>query len=189
VELADPLKLAAYCAYLAAWAAFAIAAILGALPKLRQPAAESPSTFRLPIVIGTLLQAASAIITTRLMDRGPLHPRPWELAGTLLLAPLGAALFVWAVRSTPKNDHDDTLVTTGAYQWLRHPIYLAFLALLLATGFLVSGGTKLILPLLLYLAGSELRIVTEESDLARKYPDAFVRYRNQTRWRYLPGLR
>ena len=180
------MKIAAYCAYLASWLVFSIAAAVGALPLLRRQT-QQPTAIEAPVWIGTLLQAAAAFAITMSMPDGPLHPRTFELAGALLLAPLGAALFVWALRSVP--DDTDTLVSGGAYALLRHPIYLAFLALLLATGLLISGGTKLILPVLLYLGGSELRIASEERELSRKFPEGFARYRSRTRWRYLPGLR
>lgn len=184
----DLLKIAAYCAYLAAWLVFAIAALAGALPRLRRPSAGT-TAITARALIGTLLQLLAAFAITKSMESGPLHPRRFELVGALLLAPLGGALFVWALRSAPGDADGDTLVTGGAYAWLRHPIYLAFLAMLVATGFLVSGGTKLILPVLLYLSGSELRIASEEGELAKKFPEGYARYRRQTRWRYLPGLR
>jgi protein-S-isoprenylcysteine O-methyltransferase Ste14 len=184
----DPLKITAYCAYLASWLVFAIAAVAGALPRLRtQPAAAT--VIRAPVIIGTLLQVLSALAITAAMESGPLHPGAFELTGALLLAPLGAALFVWALRSVPRNADADTLVTGGAYRRLRHPIYLAFLALLVATGLIISAGLKLILPVLMYLGGSELRIASEEGELARKFPDAYAQYQRRTRWRYLPGLR
>lgn len=184
------MKIAAYCAYLAAWLVFAIAAVAGALPRLRrQPQPAATPAITAPVFIGTLLQVLAAFAITRSMPSGPLQPRTFELAGALLLAPLGAAIFVWALRSVPMDADADTLVTEGAYAWLRHPIYLAFLAILVATGFLISGGTKLILPVLLYLGGSELRIASEEGELAKKFPQSYARYRSRTRWRYLPGLR
>lgn len=167
---------------------FAIAAVVGALPRLRRQVAATTAV-RAPVLIGSLLQVLAALAVTRAMGSGPLHPGTLELAGALLLAPLGAALFVWALRSVPGDAGADTLVTGGAYRWLRHPIYLAFLAMLVATGFFVSGGIKLILPVLLYLGGSELRIASEEGELARKFPGSYAEYRRRTRWRYLPGLR
>ncbi len=105
------------------------------------------------------------------------------MVGVLILAPLGAALFAWALRSVPKDADANKLVTGGAYRWLRHPIYLAFLAMLVATGFVVSGGIRLVFPVILYLAGSELRIASEEEDLAEKFPDTYAEYRSRTRWR------
>jgi len=182
------LKIAAYCGYLAAWLVFAVAAVIGALPRLRRQA-SAPKVITAPALIGTLLQVLAAFAITRSMGSGPLRPRTFELAGALVLAPLGAALFVWALRSVPRDADADTLVTGGAYSWLRNPIYLAFLAMLIATGFLVAGGIKLILPVFLYVAGSELRIASEEGELARKFPEGYALYKTRTRWRYLPGLR
>jgi protein-S-isoprenylcysteine O-methyltransferase Ste14 len=184
----DLLKIAAYCVYLAAWIVFAIAAAAGALLQLRRQAAATMA-ITAPVLIGTLLQILAAFAITRSMGSGPLRPGTFELAGALVLAPLGAALFIWALRSVPQNADGNTLVTGGAYAWLRNPIYLAFLAMLVATGLLVSGGIKLILPVLLYLGGSELRIASEEAELAERFPESYASYRSRTRWRYLPGLR
>jgi protein-S-isoprenylcysteine O-methyltransferase Ste14 len=184
----DPLKIAAYCVYLVAWVVFAIAALAGALPR-RRGQASATRTITGPALIGTLLQVLAAIAVSMSMGSGPLRPRAYELAGALVLAPFGAAIFVWALRSVPRGAHGETLVTEGAYAWLRNPIYLAFLALLLATGLLVSEGVKLILPVVLYVAGSELRIASEEAELARKFGERYTLYRSRTRWRYLPGLR
>ena len=167
---------------------FAIAAVVGALPQLQRKAA-STTKIALPVLVGTVLQVLAAFAVTKSMGSGLLSPRMFELIGALVLAPFGAALFVWALRSAPGDADGETLVTGGAYGWLRNPIYLSFLAMLLATGFLVSGGVKLILPVVLYLAGSELRIASEESELAGKFPEGYAVYRKRTRWRYLPGLR
>ena len=184
----DPLRIAAFCAYLAAWLVFAIAAVVGAVPRLRRHA-EVTARLTAPVIIGTLLQGAAAFAITRSMGSGPLRPHRFELAGVLVLAPLGAAVFVWALRSVPRNADANKLVTGGAYSWLRHPIYLAFFAMLVATGLLVSGGIRLVFPVLIYLAGSELRIAVEEEELAERFPDSYPEYRSRTRWRYLPGLR
>jgi protein-S-isoprenylcysteine O-methyltransferase Ste14 len=81
------------------------------------------------------------------------------------------------------------LATGGAYAWLRHPTYLAFLAMLIATGLVTSAGPKLVAAVILYLVGSELRIAYEETELAEKFPADYAQYRLRTRWRSLPGLR
>ena len=123
------------------------------------------------------------------MSDAPLRPRTFELVGTLVLAPLAASLFVWALRSAPNNGDAETLATGGAYGWVRHPIYLAFLAMLVATGLVISIGFKLVAAVALYLAGSELRIASEEAEMAENFPVAYAQYQKRTRWRYLPGLR
>lgn len=182
------MKIATYCFYLAAWVVFAVAAVAGAVPRLRRQAAAT-TTITAQVLIGTLLQVLAALVVTKSMGGGPLRPRTFELAGALVLAPFGAGLFVWALRSVPRDADQNTLVTGGAYSWLRNPIYLAILAMLVATGFLISSGIKLIPPVLLFRAGSELRIASEERELAEKFPEGYARYQNRTRWRYLPGLR
>jgi len=182
------LRIATYWVYLAAWVIFAITAVAGALARIRRQVAAT-TAITAPVLIGTLLQVLATLAVTKSMGSGPLRPRTFELAGAIVLAPLGAALFVWALRSVPRDADQVTLVTGGAYSWLRNPIYLAFLAMLVATGLLISSGIKLVLPVLLYLAGSELRIASEERELAKKFPERYARYRSRTRWRYLPGLR
>jgi protein-S-isoprenylcysteine O-methyltransferase Ste14 len=182
------LKVTVLCVYLAAWVVFAIAAMAGAWPRLRRQAAAT-TVVTPQVLISSLLQALAAFAVTKSMASGPLRPRTSELAGAFVLAPFGAALFVWALRSVHRCYDGDTLVTRGAYSWLRNPVYLSFLAMLMATGLLTSCGIKLILPVLLYLAGSELRIASEEGELAEKFPKGYEMYRTRTRWRYLPGIR
>lgn len=161
---------------------------MGALPRLRRQAAATP-VITAQAIIGTLLQTLAAFAVTRSMGSGPLRPRTFELIGVLLLAPLGAAIFVWAIQSAPRDADADVLVTGGAYSQVRNPIYLALLAMLVATGLLTSGGVKLILPVFFFLVGSELRIASEEDELRKKFPEAYASYQSRTRWRYLPGLR
>jgi protein-S-isoprenylcysteine O-methyltransferase Ste14 len=186
--LTELLRIAAFCMYLAAWVVSAVAAVASAIPRRNRQAIASVH-ITVPIIVGTLLQGLGALATTLSMGDGPLRPRTFELLGTLALAPLGAFLFVWALRTAPNQGEAETLVTGGAYAWLRHPMYLAFLAMLVATGLIVSAGPKLIPAVVLYLAGSEFRIASEEANLAEKFPAEYSKYRLRTRWRYLPGLR
>jgi hypothetical protein len=135
-----------------------------------------------------IMQPHAAILFDN-QQRSDRWPLVFSNASTMpFTTPSPARMFPCAVQNFPDAD-GDTLVTGGAYSWLRNPIYLAFLVMLLATGFLISGGIKLILPVLLYLAGSELRIASEEGELAEKFPEGHAMYRSRTRWRYLPGLR
>jgi protein-S-isoprenylcysteine O-methyltransferase Ste14 len=138
---------------------------------------------------GMLMQGMSALPITLTLRDAPLRPSISELIGTIALASVAVGLFCWALWSVPSDTATDTLVTSGAYSWLRHPIYLAFLAMLLATGFVVSAGLPLIAAILLYVVGTELRIASEETELVERFPTEYPEYRRKTRWRYLPGLR
>lgn len=180
--------MAAYIAYLAAWCIVAVAAVTGAIPK--PGSLGRPRSGRTGIVIaGTVLQLASAFVITLSLPHGPLRPQTWELAGALLLAPIGAVLYVWALKSPPDGGVANGLVTRGAYALIRHPIYLAFFALLMATGMLASSGYRLAIAAALYLAGSEMRIAREEAEMSDRFPVLYRSYQSRTRWRYLPGLR
>ena len=182
----DDLRIAAFVAYLAAWAVFALGAVVSAIPRVqRRPA--SPILLNAPVLIGTLLQIAPTLAFSLSLGNAPLTPTRLELAGILMSAVLGAALFVGSVLAAPR--HEPRLVTRGVYAWIRHPIYLAFLAMLIATGLLVSAGIVLAAAIIVYLVGCEVRISSEEEDLARKFPGEYRQYRLQTPWRYLPGLR
>lgn len=173
----EPLRVAAFTAYLAALFVVAVAALFG-IARGRGVA----GSISLQGTIGTLLQLAAAMLVSRALPEGPLRPRLWELAGMLALSPLSAWLFVWT--QVPASRSSGELVTEGAYSFVRHPMYLAFLGLLLATGFAVSAGWLLLAAVAIYLLGAELRIAMEEREIAG-YGD----YRAHVRWRYLPGLR
>lgn len=181
----DPLRVAALLAYLVSWIVLVLAAIAGALPRLRGGGRDVSIT--VAGTIGTLAQLCALLAVVLPTGSEPLRPMRTEMAGALLLSPLAAWLFVWAQRSAPEDG--DTLVTTGAYGWLRHPIYLAFLLMLLATGLIVSAGPWLLLAVPLYVAGTELRIASEEGELSRRFAGQYAAYLRRTRWRYLPGLR
>lgn len=184
----EQLRTTAFCVYLAAWLVLATTAMVASIPRRRRQTAASVR-MTAPVIVGMLLQSTAALPITLSLRDGPLLPRAFELVGTLALAPLAAALFGWAIRSVRSDATSKTLVTEGAYAWLRHPMYLAFLGMLLATGLIVSAGLTLVAASVLYVAGSELRIASEEAELEEKFPADYAQYRLNTRWRYLPGLR
>lgn len=170
------LRVAAFVAYLASLVVFASAALFG-IARGRGVAGE----ISVQGILGTVLQLCAVALVTRAMPAGSLRPQTWELVG-MLLAPLAGLLFVWA--QVPAARSSGELLTDGAYAWVRHPMYLAFLGLLLATGFAVSARWMLLGAVTIYAAGTELRIAVEESGLA-----GYADYRRRTRWAYLPPLR
>lgn len=67
----------------------------------------------------------------------------------------GAALYVWALRHL--GDHyspcydthlPTTLVSTGPYRWVRHPMYLA--KLLIGAAVVVTSGSMWFIPMTIY---------------------------------------
>lgn len=169
------LRLLSFLVYLLSWAGVAIGAVWSLLPARAGAAVHH----HLP---GTLLQLAGVLVITIFLPDGPLRPTPIELTLALLLAPAGAALYLATVAAGRRGG----LVTTGPFAVVRHPMYLAFLLLLAATAALAAAGWRTVPALVLYLAGSELRLAHEEAALDGV---AYSAYRARTRWRYFPGLR
>ena len=182
------LRVTSFLVYLASWLALAIVAVLGALPR-RGQSRRNPSITTLPVVLGTILQTCSALPISLSLPDGPLRPSMIEMAAALALAPAAVVLFSWSQWSARNIRALDSLITSGPYSWLRHPTYLAFLAMLIATGLLVSARLPLIVATILYVVGSELRIGAEEADLERRFPNEYSEYRRSTPWAYVPGVR
>lgn len=123
------------------------------------------------------------------------HKSPVSLVFSMLLAPLATALAWSATRHLGKQwryeaalsaDHD--LIQTGPYALIRHPIYASMLCMLLAAGFCLTWWPMLLLGLVFFLLGTEIRIHAEERLLAGRFGDAYTAYRNRTR-AYIPYLR
>jgi protein-S-isoprenylcysteine O-methyltransferase Ste14 len=115
----------------------------------------------------------------------------WAGVGTALL---GFGLLQWAHQALDKNWSDlprltqeQTLVTSGPYRWIRHPIYTAFLLIMSAT--LLLSANWLIGVLWLGMTAAEVlsRIRTEEGMMTVHFGDRYRAYMCST-GRLLPGL-
>jgi protein-S-isoprenylcysteine O-methyltransferase Ste14 len=88
--------------------------------------------------------------------------------------------------STIRLSENQTVVSTGPYALVRHPMYSG--ALLLLLGFPLALGSWVgLVPMVPSLAGLVWRIVDEERFLCRNlvgYPD----YMRTVRWRLVPGV-
>jgi protein-S-isoprenylcysteine O-methyltransferase Ste14 len=83
---------------------------------------------------------------------------------------------------------DHQLVRTGPYALVRHPIYASLLAMLLCTLLLLTPWRWALLSLALFLAGTEIRVRTEDRLLAARFGESFHQYRQKTP-AYLPFVR
>jgi len=118
-----------------------------------------------------------------------------RVAASLVFAVL-ASVLAWTsvphlgrqfrVRAGLYEDHE--LVRTGPYAVVRHPIYASLLAALLCTLLLLTRWQGWLVSLALFLAGTEIRVHTEDRLLASRFPDAFREYRNKVS-AYVPFLR
>ena len=110
-----------------------------------------------------------------------IHIISWVLLiGSLLLAIHGFRLL--HVAGSPKGDFEDTtqLITTGAYQYIRHPLYCSLL--LLGVGVFLKRPTLLDCSLLIILFISVYATAkVEERDNIIKFGPAYRAYIEKTR--------
>jgi protein-S-isoprenylcysteine O-methyltransferase Ste14 len=92
----------------------------------------------------------------------------------------------WRIQAGLYSDHE--LVRTGPYEFVRHPIYVALLGMLIGTGLVVSWWPIVILAVLLFVAGIEIRIQAEDALLAERFGESFDNYRAAVA-AYIPFLR
>lgn len=83
---------------------------------------------------------------------------------------------------------DHELVRTGAYSFIRHPIYASMLAILLGTGFLVTPPALFIPAIVIFIAGTEIRVHAEDNLLASHFGDEFQAYKRAVP-AYIPLVR
>ena len=106
--------------------------------------------------------------------------------GAALLSP-ALAFFAWSFHSLGANyrggvglHEGHQLVTTGPYRWLRHPIYLAFISVMLLV-IPLSGNWLLGLSgLALVVSIAVVRIPVEEAQLHERFGSAWEHYRDTT---------
>ena len=73
----------------------------------------------------------------------------------------------------------------GAYRIVRHPIYTSMLFLLLGTGLLVTPWPMLLISLILFALGTQIRAQIEDKLLAECFGQSFEMYRREV-GAYLP---
>lgn len=137
-------------------------------------------------------------ISYAVLWQGPFwrrSPSPEALAAAVILF-AAAAVLSW--RSVPALgphwrvdaglDADHRLVRTGPYRWLRHPIYSSMLWLLLGTGILLTPPRLFATALVLFLAGTEIRVRIEDRLLAGRFGPDWRAYQAAVP-AYIPFLR
>jgi protein-S-isoprenylcysteine O-methyltransferase Ste14 len=101
--------------------------------------------------------------------------------------PGGVALLAWAHYHLGKSFHslivtkeDHVLVDTGPYRYIRHPIYLAYLANYVGGGLLAGNRVLTVVPIAAYAVLIVLRLGQEERVMISKFGDAYEAYMART---------
>lgn len=116
---------------------------------------------------------------------GPPWPAsaPLAVIGVLIMV-AGAALlvnafvrFAWEGRGTPAPvAPTEELVITGPYRWVRNPMYLAVLAVIIGQALLLRQVTLLIYAAVVATAFVTFVKLYEERVLFERYGEAYLRY-------------
>jgi protein-S-isoprenylcysteine O-methyltransferase Ste14 len=122
-------------------------------------------------------------------------PEPWRMAAAAPVFAAGVWLAWTALRALGKQwridaglNADHELVQSGPYRIMRHPIYASMFCMLLGTGLAATPLYLFGLAILLFIAGTEIRVRVEDSLLESLFGDRFREYRAQVA-AYLPFVR
>lgn len=151
---------------------------------------------RAPILVGFFLfllphwmpHRLPSALTHRLLEEGPV------LALVALALIFGGVVFsIWARAHLGRNWSGEvmvkvghSLITSGPYRWVRHPIYTGMLLALLGTA-LAIGAPYGFLGTALILIGFIVKLHVEEARMRETFPGAYERYSARTA-RLIPGV-
>lgn len=80
------------------------------------------------------------------------------------------------------------LITTGAYRFIRHPIYCSMFCVLLGIGFMVTPWPLFLLATVVFIGGTEIRVRIEDQLLALRFGERFREYQQRVP-AYVPFVR
>lgn len=120
-----------------------------------------------------------------------LMPLPLSIVGAVAVA-CGCALIIWVFRensfasASVKVEESQTIITTGPYGLVRHPMYLGIILMVLFAP-LTLGSWWALIPAVLIIPMNVMRLHGEEELLASQLP-AYHDYQEQTLYKLFPGI-
>ena len=140
--------------------------------------------FELLILIGTGI--CGLIFSWTRFSIAPMS----NILGVILI--LLAFTFHWWTEKNHKQAHEhsaniEEIVTTGVYAKIRHPLYLSLI--LQNIGIALAFGVMVTFILaLLTIIHWIITAIKEETVLLETFPDEYMRYKQEVRWRMIPGV-
>lgn len=111
----------------------------------------------------------------------------------MVIGVLGAVLIYWlfssirsGITATSATRKEHTLVTSGPYRWIRHPLYTAGTALFIAFGMMADNWFIAGMGILTFIMMA-IRTPKEEANLIEKFGDEYREYMKHT-GAFLPKL-
>jgi protein-S-isoprenylcysteine O-methyltransferase Ste14 len=187
VANADPIARAVFYTIIGCWGIFLVTFALRARRTRSRETKHDPSA-----MAGFLLQSVAylAVWLSPLQRKQFSAIVPMPRAAEVVLAVLTvtlAAASVWLVNAASRRlgkqwalaarlveGHD--LISDGPYRLVRNPIYTGMFGLLLATGLAMSRWTTLLAASAVFVAGTLIRIRSEEKLLRQAFGAGFDEY-------------
>ncbi len=148
-----------------------------------------------PTAVGLFLETAAFFLAFSFHLPSPPDPGIPRTVLAMLLLPLATAIPWSAVkhlgrqfRITAGLYHDHELVRTGVYSLVRHPIYASLMGMLVANILLLTRWPWSLIAFAVYIAGTEIRVRTEDGLLHSRFGAQFAEYR-RTVPAYIPWVR
>jgi protein-S-isoprenylcysteine O-methyltransferase Ste14 len=167
------------------WVLWVLPAVFGKRTIQRQPAGSRILQLVLLLVAYVLIVNGSVgwnWLNQRVVPAGRAST---EAGYGLLVAGMmfagWARLFLggnWSSNVVLKQDH--TLVLSGPYRIVRHPIYTGLLVALLGTA-LAVGELRCFLGVVLAAVAWKIKSISEETLMVQKFGDQYTRYREQVK--------
>lgn len=133
--------------------------------------------------LATLVYASVAVLAGRLRPDVVCLPPDlhglWLAAGGILLL-LGLGVYAVSLHALNEGFRKGVLVTKGPFAAVRHPIYAAWILLVIpAAGLLLESWLLLTTPVIAYLAFKTV-IGKEDRALGSQFGDVYRQYRSKT---------
>ena len=188
VPLANTLIIALWVVWVVVWTAAAFF-----VKRTRRRERLGPTIIeRLPLLAGVWMLALArwlpAALTRRFLAEGPAL----ALVALVLVA-AGLAVAYWARTHLGRNwsgevmvKEGHSLITSGPYRWVRHPIYSGIILALIGTA-LATGAPNGFIGLALIALGFLVRVRLEEALMRQTFPGEYDAYRRHTA-RLIPGI-
>lgn len=167
------------------WVAWILPAVFGKRTIRRQSSGSRILQIVLLLVAYVLIvngRLGWDLLNRRLVPAGTVSL--WSGYGLLLAGMLFAGwarIFLggnWSSNVTLKQDH--TLVRSGPYRIVRHPIYTGLLVALLGTA-IVLGELRCFIGVILAAIAWKMKSISEEALMVQEFGDQYTRYRLQVK--------
>jgi len=146
----------------------------------------------LSLALRVILFTLVAPFVVSIVVRGILldGARPVAAQG-LVVSVVGAAIYAWTAwnfaqtgRGTPAPlDPPKTVVAVGLYRWVRNPMYIGVLLIILGQAIAYGSLILVVYAVVMWLVVHAFVVLYEEPDLIRRFGDPYESYRRAVpRW-------